>query len=141
LEHMFGIPFPADTAFTQLYETLVRNETWVDPTLVTIWSAAHACDSTVIRSADVAMAPADLRAFWKAQLPACPSPSLRYRAILLDARLKGVRPLRDAHVGLLAGSDVGFPYVIPGKSLLHELALLVQAGLSPGEALQTATLN
>src|SRR5205823_15019088 len=82
LEHMFGIPFPADTAFTQLYETLVRNETWVDPTLVTIWSAAHACDSTVIRRADVAMAPADLRAFWKAQLPACPSPSLRYRAIL-----------------------------------------------------------
>ena len=33
------------------------------------------------------------------------------------------------------------PFVFPGFSLHDELALLVEAGLSPAEALRTATLN
>ncbi|HEV8483608.1 MAG TPA: amidohydrolase family protein, partial [Blastocatellia bacterium] len=39
-----------------------------------------------------------------------------------------------------AGTDFGVPYVVPGFSL-HELALFVQAGFTPLEALQTATIN
>ena len=51
--------------------------------------------------------------------------------------------LRQAGVGLLAGSDTGVSnnYVFPGWSLHEELALLVEAGLTPLEALQTATRN
>jgi len=51
--------------------------------------------------------------------------------------------LRQAGVGLLAGSDTGASnnYVFPGWSLHEELALLVGAGLTPLEALQTATRN
>lgn len=51
--------------------------------------------------------------------------------------------LRQAGVGLLAGSDTGASnnYVFPGWSLHEELALLVEAGLTPLEALQTATRN
>jgi len=41
----------------------------------------------------------------------------------------------------MAGSDVGFPYMFPGFSLHNELALLVQAELTPMEALQAATRN
>ncbi|MBA3357713.1 MAG: amidohydrolase family protein [Pyrinomonadaceae bacterium] len=41
----------------------------------------------------------------------------------------------------MAGSDVGFPYVFPGFSIHNELALLVQAELTPMEALQAATRN
>ena len=141
LEHMFGIPFRADTPLRDLYAALKRAATAVDPTLVTIWSAAHACDTTVTRAQAVRLAPARLRAFWRSQLPKCPSASIGIRAYLFDARLRGIRPLRDAGIPLLAGSDVGFPYVIPGHSLHHELALLVEAGLTPAEALLTATLN
>ena len=49
--------------------------------------------------------------------------------------------MRRAGVRILAGTDLGNPYVYPGFSLHDELALLVQAGLTPLEALQTATIN
>ena len=44
-------------------------------------------------------------------------------------------------VGLLAGTDTGDDGVLPGSALHHELELLVGAGLSPAQALRTATLN
>jgi imidazolonepropionase-like amidohydrolase len=42
---------------------------------------------------------------------------------------------------LLAGTDVGVPLQVPGISLHVELERLVEAGLSPLEALRAATLN
>jgi imidazolonepropionase-like amidohydrolase len=42
---------------------------------------------------------------------------------------------------ILAGTDTGDSYVLPGFTLHSELALLVQAGLTPLEALQSATIN
>jgi imidazolonepropionase-like amidohydrolase len=50
-----------------------------------------------------------------------------------------VRPLADAGVTLLAGTDVGTPGTAHGASLHHELKLLVDAGLRPVEALHAAT--
>lgn len=58
----------------------------------------------------------------------------------LMSRLTG--ELHKAGVPLLAGSDAGAPHgVFPGSSLHEELSLLVEAGLSPYEALRTATAN
>ncbi len=51
-----------------------------------------------------------------------------------------VAALHDAGVTILAGTDTGIEGVPPGESLLDELALLVEAGLTPAEALRTATL-
>ena len=49
--------------------------------------------------------------------------------------------MNEAGVLLLAATDVGIPMLIPGLSLHEELVLLVEAGLTPLEALRTATLN
>jgi len=49
--------------------------------------------------------------------------------------------LNQAGVPILAGSDCPNPYVYPGFSLHDELGLLVRAGLTPAEALRTATIN
>lgn len=46
-----------------------------------------------------------------------------------------------AGVALLVGTDSGMPYSCDGFSLHDELALFVRAGLSPMEALRTATYN
>lgn len=54
-------------------------------------------------------------------------------------RLVGL--LHRTGVDLLAGTDTGDDYVIPGAALHDELALLVDAGLTPAEALRTATIN
>ena len=50
-----------------------------------------------------------------------------------------IRALRDAHAGLLVGTDPANPLVVPGYSVHDELALLVAAGLTPLEALRAAT--
>jgi imidazolonepropionase-like amidohydrolase len=51
--------------------------------------------------------------------------------------------MHRAGVSLLAGSDTGASNggTVPGFSLQDELIYLVQAGLTPMEALQCATLN
>ena len=54
---------------------------------------------------------------------------------------ENARLLHKSGVVLLAATDVGIPAVVPGISLHDELVLLVKAGLSPLEALRTATLN
>lgn len=53
---------------------------------------------------------------------------------------KIVTTLHHAGALLLAGTDTPMPDVYPGFSLHEELALLVDSGLSPAEALRSATL-
>lgn len=55
--------------------------------------------------------------------------------------LKSTKMLHDAGVPLVAGTDAGIFVNIPGSALTRELELLVEAGLTPYEALQTATVN
>ena len=56
-----------------------------------------------------------------------------YQDLLRRMDRRGVR--------ILAGTDTPYPYCVPGFALHEELALLVEAGLSPGAALRTATWN
>jgi imidazolonepropionase-like amidohydrolase len=55
----------------------------------------------------------------------------------MEAQL--VRVLHEGGIPLLAGTDAGVPFALPGWSLHDELHLLVRAGLSPLEALRAAT--
>src|SRR6185369_17452807 len=52
-----------------------------------------------------------------------------------------VRRMQQRGVRLLAGTDTPNAYCLPGFALHEELALLVEAGLSPAEALRAATWN
>lgn len=51
-----------------------------------------------------------------------------------------VKTLHAAGVRILAGTDAPMPQVYPGFALHKELELLVEAGLSPGDALRAATI-
>ncbi|MEQ9270123.1 MAG: amidohydrolase family protein [Haliea sp.] len=55
--------------------------------------------------------------------------------------MASVPRLQKAGVMLVAGTDAPYPGVMLGEGLHRELELLVEAGLTPLEALQTATLN
>ncbi|NJN14148.1 MAG: amidohydrolase family protein [Planctomycetes bacterium] len=61
------------------------------------------------------------------------------RSDLLKSRTVGL--LHEAGARLLLGTDSANPYVIAGWSAHEELALLVEAGLTPREALLCATRN
>ena len=52
-----------------------------------------------------------------------------------------VGAMAKAGVGILAGTDNGNPFCFPGFSLHDELALLVESGLTPLQALRSATIN
>jgi len=60
-------------------------------------------------------------------------------AQLLRKSMDLVAQMQKAGVKILAGTDAPAPYVFPGFGLHDELQLLVAAGLTPFEALQSAT--
>lgn len=51
-----------------------------------------------------------------------------------------VAAMHDAGASILAGTDAPMPGVYPGFSLHEEMALLVESGLTPRQALRAATL-
>jgi imidazolonepropionase-like amidohydrolase len=55
------------------------------------------------------------------------------------ARRANVAKLRAAGVTILAGSDAANAGQFPGAGMHDELAKLVEAGMTPGEALRSAT--
>jgi imidazolonepropionase-like amidohydrolase len=78
-----------------------------------------------------------LRDYWRS----LPSDLAAKMVALYAVHADLVGRLNRAGVPMLAGSDCPNPYVYPGFSLHDELGLLVHAGLTPAEALRTATIN
>jgi imidazolonepropionase-like amidohydrolase len=58
-----------------------------------------------------------------------------------DLKLKIVKAIHDAGIPLIAGTDFPNPHCYPGFSLHDELQWYVKAGLTPAQALRTATFN
>ena len=61
--------------------------------------------------------------------------------VKLDIATKNVQRLHRAGILLVAGTDAPYPGVAQGEGIHRELELLVEAGLSPLEAITTATRN
>ena len=86
--------------------------------------------------------PAPVAAEWSAMASSPIAPQLNAMlepTVPVAAQLTGA--LYEAGVSMVAGTDVGNPWLIPGDSLHRELELLVQSGLSPLAALRSATVN
>ncbi len=58
-----------------------------------------------------------------------------------DEMKRNVKKLLDAGVLLAAGTDAPYPGVFQGEAIHHELELLVAAGMTPLQAIRTATSN
>ncbi len=63
------------------------------------------------------------------------------KARYLQFRKKLIKQFHDAGVGFLLGSDAPQVWNVPGFSLRRELAYLVDAGLTPFQALESGTRN
>ncbi len=130
---------------TKLANTLHQNSTYVTPTLVIIDRQWKRKGGTFLEQEENQYIPESLLAQWDPELnfPEKMFPPITWEAgkqlLATSQTITGI--LNENKVKLLAGSDCGVSYVVPGFSLHEELQLLVKAGLSNGEALQTATLN
>jgi imidazolonepropionase-like amidohydrolase len=67
--------------------------------------------------------------------------SLKPRLGIHEKNIEVIRMMHKAGVEIMAGSDFSDWAMVPGVDLHNELALLVEAGFTPVEALQAATLN
>jgi imidazolonepropionase-like amidohydrolase len=132
----------------KLFSLLAKNQTWQVPT-VTFWHSVTYYDQSNVAYANdprLKYIFLNLRERWKPENPQS-SPYANFvedyakLKRLFPEELKIIGEMHRAGVQFLAGTDTAVPYAFPGFSLHDELAFLVQAGLTPLEALQTATLN
>lgn len=129
----------------KLFDVFVENRTWHCPTLTVLRAIASLDDAAFtdderVRYMDPSWtgrwdprADGRFRSFEREDWQAEKKRYALYLEVVGQMHARGVR--------LLAGTDVGNPYCFPGFSLHDELGLLVEAGLTPAEALATATRN
>ncbi len=125
-----------------LWIKLIKNGTWETPTLINYYANAHR-DEALPDDPHLQYFPASLRKDWdpkKLNQGVTPE-SFAWRKRQADNDLKLVAGMHRAGVSMMAGSDSLDAFVFVGSSLHQELALLVRAGFTPMEALQSATLR
>ncbi len=100
-------------------------------------------DNLALRPEMRALHPMFVNTFWsRAQNPyAKPGVDAAFFKQLLSLTKATLRDLTREGVTILAGSDALNPMIIPGDGLHEELRLMVEAGLTPYEAIRTATMN
>lgn len=123
-----------------LFSRFARNETPVTPVLGAWRYLVEHPDTSALAEPNIRYVARSLRRSARAsplissaQVPVVERLHAEYREI--------VRMMAEAGVVLLAGTDLASAWQIPGFSLHDELAALVDAGLSPAEALRAATSN
>jgi imidazolonepropionase-like amidohydrolase len=126
-----------------LIESFRAGGVWQTPTLVIFRTASLAEDHKLPGGAAIQYARRDYLKAWPREALGGPFGGLdadsarRLLAVYQDL----VRRMDRRGVRILAGTDTPYPYCVPGFALHQELALLVEAGLSPAAALRSATWN
>ncbi|MEI6263946.1 MAG: amidohydrolase family protein [Sphingobacteriia bacterium] len=121
------------------------NGTWLSPTLTTmVWIAkqTHSIDNIKNLNSIKYVHPL-LQSKWLTANNYVKNASIEnatYFDNMVQFHFQLVKAFKDAGVPIVAGTDAGVSGVVAGFSLHDELDLLVQAGLSSHEALNSATL-
>jgi hypothetical protein len=123
----------------KVMQTLARNHTWLTPTLVVYQPYAHNFDSASTHPERSKYVPGIIQGGWLTKA----NPKLREEPAVVQSSFSFARTgeLAQSGVKLLAGTDAPRAFIYPGFSIHDELALLVKSGLTPLEALCTATYN
>jgi len=124
-----------------IFGAMAKNGTWYVPTHMTRWVDAYAEDPLVREDPLLRYLHPLMKWQWLEDIDGtlAEDPSPEARDTYREFYRKGLELTGAAHsagVGILAGSD----YIIAGADLHRELEQLVLAGLTPAEALVTATL-
>ena len=124
-----------DTASTRVFNFLKAHHTVIDPTVgvYEMMFRSTKDDITAIEPA-YAQLPQSLQSLFRT-MGAEPADAAKY-APYFASMPRLVKALFDHGIPVVAGTDM----VFPGTSLARELELYVQGGLTPMQALQTATI-
>jgi imidazolonepropionase-like amidohydrolase len=134
----------SDQQAAALIAKFLRNQTWQVPTLILLRNDAFSTpEADPSRDPRRKYIPLKVLANWqkgaKARDKGATPQEFALRSELMQASLRIVGKMNAAGVPIMAGTDTTAPFIFPGSSLHEELALLVQAGLTPMQALKSAT--
>ena len=126
----------------EVLRVLAQNETWQIPTLALNLGATEMHYTEAEWLDTFRYLPKVVEEGWRESAAArADSEVTPFRAQQSEWLLNMTGKIHRARIEIMAGTDTPIGLLTPGKSLHRELLLLVEAGLTPMEALKTATLN
>lgn len=130
-----------------LMKVMAKSDTWWVPTLTTLQMSAFSNNANFRDDARLDEVPYVLKAMiWfpdadRAVANGYDNSGQFVHRTFFNKALHQVGAASNVGVKLLAGTDAGDTYVFAGSSLHDELAMFVDAGISPLAALQAATIS
>src|SRR5207249_5117206 len=118
-----------------------KNHTWQCPTLIMRHNYGVLDDRHLAEDPRLKYVRSGTAERWQHMIGTVPATELQKRRATFRNEERMVGTMQKGGVGILAGTDNGNPFCYPGFSLHDELALLVEAGLTPLQALQSAIIN
>ena len=126
-------------------QVFVDHNTWQVPTLIRVRTMEFGDDPVYSSDPNLKYVSPATRQLWAkigAQFTAKVTPADKQQLSgLMEAQYKLVKLFDETGVKMLAGSDFGGQWLVPGFSLHQEFDQLAHAGVSPLKVLQMTTLN
>jgi len=124
-----------------IFAHLAKNKTWQVPTLDVLVPYARSFDTSITTDPRLGYTPPSALQRWTEEAKSFTGGATSAKTF--DKRAEIVDGMVRAGVPILAGTDAAWyqPYTYAGFSLHDELGLLVRAGLTPAQALKSATID
>lgn len=141
-EHGGMSPYTDPEYLTRCIDTFLKNHTAMCPTLVVWDRLSRINDGAFPNDRRLEWVHPTLKTAWSQFPHRFLDPKIRlHRQLSLITMKNSLREMWLSGCLIVAGTDTPWPYVVPGFGLHDELALTVDAGVSPTEALKMATVN
>jgi hypothetical protein len=127
-------------------QQMALSNTWWSPTLLSLQLGAKAGDPRFRQDERLKFVPYLLQLLWQGDADGMlknsyDSKGLNVHAELLQLPQQQLKQAQQAGVKILEGTDTPDSFAFAGSGLHDELALYQQAGLTPLDVIQTATIN
>ena len=126
----------------EVLAVLAKNQTWQIPTLALSTFLTNRHFENADWKESITYIPEAIEQDWKKSVATLEkTPVTPFREQYSKWSLNMVKKIHESKIGIMAGTDCPIALLTPGQSLHEELAMLVQSGLTPLEAIKTATMN
>lgn len=126
----------------EVLKVLAKNQTWQIPTLALSTGRTRRYFDRADWQENFKYLPESIEQTWKKNISAFSKIEVsEFNIEYSNWLINMTGNIHNSGIEIMAGTDTPIFFLTPGLSLHEELVMLVEAGLSPIEALKTATIN